>query len=90
VLEWFGFFETWFLCSSGCPESCYAYEADLDFTDPPVSASQILGLIWWATRPGNKMTIVLSKNYLFIICVSILSLSLDTPEEGIGSCYRWL
>ena len=28
--------------------------------------------------------------YLFIIIVSTLQLSSDTPEEGVRSCYRWL
>jgi hypothetical protein len=30
------------------------------------------------------------KMYLFIVCMSTLLLSSDTPEEGIRSCYRWL
>jgi hypothetical protein len=30
------------------------------------------------------------KNYLFVLCLSTLSLSSDTTEEGIRSHYRWL
>jgi hypothetical protein len=30
------------------------------------------------------------KKFIYLIYVSILSLSSDTPEEGIGAHYRWL
>jgi hypothetical protein len=30
------------------------------------------------------------KKSIYFMYVSTLSMSSDTPEEGIGSCYRWL
>ena len=41
------------LCSLGCPRTSCVKQADLELRDPPVSASQLLGLKAWATTPGH-------------------------------------
>jgi hypothetical protein len=48
----FGFFETRFLCSSGCPGAHFVDQAGLELRNPPASASQVLGLKACTTTPG--------------------------------------
>ena len=49
VFFFFWFFETGFLCSPGCPGTHFVDQAGLELRNPPVSASQVLGLKACAT-----------------------------------------
>jgi hypothetical protein len=72
------------LCSPGCPGTHFVDQADLELRNPPASASQVLGLKALATT--TQLFFFLRFIY-FYICELLSS---DTPEEGIGSHYRWL
>jgi hypothetical protein len=72
------------LCSPGCPGTHSVDQASLELRNPSGSASQVLGLKACATTAQLFL-----KIYLFMY-MSALSLSSDTPEEGIRSHYRWL
>jgi hypothetical protein len=53
VLFCFCFFETGFLCSSGCPGTHSVDQADLELRNSPASSFQVLGLKVCATTPGT-------------------------------------
>jgi hypothetical protein len=42
------------------------------------------------TSPGFFFNFFLEKRFIYFMYMSTLSLSSDTPEEGIESYYRWL
>ena len=54
----FVFFETGFLCSSGCPGTHSVDQADLELRNSPASASQVLGLKACATTPGYNLSLI--------------------------------
>jgi hypothetical protein len=51
----FWFFETGFLCSLGCPGTHFVDQAGLELRNPPVSASQVLGLKRAPPPPGKYL-----------------------------------
>jgi hypothetical protein len=60
----FGFLVLFFqdrvcLCSPGCPGTHSVVQAGLELRNPPVSASQVLGLKVCATTPGFTYTFLL-------------------------------
>jgi hypothetical protein len=67
----FWFFERGFLCSPGCPGTHFVDQAGLELTNPPASASQVLGLkvcatTAWPSSPfltkGLHITYMKNKN----------------------------
>jgi hypothetical protein len=51
-----------FLYSPGCPGTHFVDLAGLELRNPPASASRVLGLKAWATKPGC---------FVFLICMSV-------------------
>ena len=84
LFGWVWFFETGFLCVAlavlgltcgpGWPRT---------HRDPPASASGVLEL-----KAYNNS--FFKKRIIYLLFVSTLSLSSDTPEEGVRPHYRWL
>jgi hypothetical protein len=74
------------LYSPGYPGTHFVDQAGLELRDSPASASQVLGLKVCATTPGYFLTF-LKDLFIYFMYVSTLSLSSDTPEEGIRSHY---
>ena len=86
----FGFFQDRVsLCTLQCPGTCSVCQAGFKLT---ASASQVLGLNV-CTTTGESLSVSVSVSVsvsLYFMFVSTILLPSDTPEEGIGSHYRWL
>jgi hypothetical protein len=79
----FCFFETGFLCISGCPGTQSVNQAGLKLRNPPASASQVLGLKVCTTTPGQLLI------SCFNICLCMCTCSLLQHFRSKQSMKEW-
>jgi hypothetical protein len=78
---WWWFFFFFLRQGPGCPGTHFVDHAGLELRNPPVSASQVLGLKVCATTAWLFRLFYFFNIYLFIICKYTVAV-LDTPEEA--------
>jgi hypothetical protein len=85
------------LCSPGCPGTSFVDQAGLELRDLVASASQVLKLkaiffffFFPLSHSGPAHSSPMIYLFIYLLYVSTLPLSTDTPEEGIRSHYEWL
>jgi hypothetical protein len=84
------FFETWFLCSAGCPGTHSVDQADLKIRDPPASASQVLGLKVCVTNPARFIFFPIYDSFsCMYVCVPCVRLVPREAKGGHDTLWNW-